>query len=139
LTCPLSGQLYTVAIKSSLQSQTCRTQVAEPELQDSSDLVQVEACQAIYSAAFSTQVNWVKNSGLVVGDGWQVNSFPSMLQAIRWSTGPLLSLGVYLSVMHPSLPENWQSFEGRVAEWLQRWIGLLQCLSLMLNQPSPVH
>ncbi|CAM2111481.1 unnamed protein product [Caretta caretta] len=37
-------------------------------VQDPGDLVQVEACQAIYSAASSTRVNWVKNSGLVVGD-----------------------------------------------------------------------
>ncbi|CAM5167537.1 unnamed protein product, partial [Natator depressus] len=40
-------------------------------VQDPGDLARVEACQAIYSAASSARVNWVKSSGLVVGDGWQ--------------------------------------------------------------------
>ncbi|CAM2100818.1 unnamed protein product [Caretta caretta] len=31
------------------------------------DLARVEACQAVYSAASSARVNWVKSSGLVVG------------------------------------------------------------------------
>ncbi|CAM2117248.1 unnamed protein product [Caretta caretta] len=50
----------------------------------------VEACQAVYSAASSARVSWVKSSGLVVGDGWQASSLPPGLQAIRWSAGPLL-------------------------------------------------
>ncbi|CAM2111940.1 unnamed protein product [Caretta caretta] len=33
-------------------------------VQDPGDLAWVEACQAIYSAASSTRVNWVKSSGL---------------------------------------------------------------------------
>ncbi|CAM2118490.1 unnamed protein product [Caretta caretta] len=40
-------------------------------VQDPNNLVRVEACQAIYSAASSARVNWVKSSGLVVGDWWQ--------------------------------------------------------------------
>ncbi|CAM2096311.1 unnamed protein product [Caretta caretta] len=40
-------------------------------VQDLGNLVQVEACQAVYSTASSDQVNWVKSSGLVVRDGWQ--------------------------------------------------------------------
>ncbi|CAM2097006.1 unnamed protein product [Caretta caretta] len=39
-------------------------------VQDLGDLAWVEACQAIYSAASSTRLNWVKSSGLAVGD-WQ--------------------------------------------------------------------
>ncbi|CAM2111759.1 unnamed protein product [Caretta caretta] len=35
-------------------------------VQDPGDLARVEACQAIYSAASSARVNWVKSSGLVV-------------------------------------------------------------------------
>ncbi|CAM5140001.1 unnamed protein product [Eretmochelys imbricata] len=108
-------------------------------VQDPGDLVRVEACQATYSAASSTQVNWVKSSGLVVGDWRQVSSLPSALQTIRWSVGPLLYLGVYLSATHPSLPENWQNLEGGVIEWLRKWTRLLRCLSLqgralVLNQ-----
>ncbi|CAM2112548.1 unnamed protein product [Caretta caretta] len=34
-------------------------------VQDPGDLARVEACQAIYSAASSAWVNWVKSSGLV--------------------------------------------------------------------------
>ncbi|CAM2100461.1 unnamed protein product [Caretta caretta] len=37
-------------------------------VQDPGDLARVEACQAIYSAASSARVNWVKISGLAVGD-----------------------------------------------------------------------
>ncbi|CAM2112982.1 unnamed protein product [Caretta caretta] len=37
-------------------------------VQDPGDLERVEACQAIYSAASSARVNWVKSSGLAVGD-----------------------------------------------------------------------
>ncbi|CAM4523254.1 unnamed protein product, partial [Caretta caretta] len=40
-------------------------------VQDPGDLARVEACQAISLAAFSTRVNWVKSSGLAVGDWWQ--------------------------------------------------------------------
>ncbi|CAM5123732.1 unnamed protein product, partial [Eretmochelys imbricata] len=39
-------------------------------IQDPGDLARVEACQAIYSAASSARVNWVKSSG--VGDWRQV-------------------------------------------------------------------
>ncbi|CAM4617330.1 unnamed protein product, partial [Lepidochelys olivacea] len=39
-------------------------------VQDPGDLARVEACQAIFSAASSARVNWVKSSGLAVG-GWR--------------------------------------------------------------------
>ncbi|CAM4547490.1 unnamed protein product [Lepidochelys olivacea] len=108
-------------------------------VQDPGDLARVEACQAIYSAASSARVNWIKSSGLVVGDWRQVSSLPPALQTIRWSAGPLLYLGVYLSATHPSPPENWQNLEGGVIERIRRWTRLLRCLSLrgralVLNQ-----
>ncbi|CAM2114216.1 unnamed protein product [Caretta caretta] len=96
-----------------------------PVVQDPGDLARVEACQAIYSAVSSARVNWVKSSGLTVGDWRQVSSLPPMLQTIRWSAGPLLYLGIYLSAMHPSPPENWENVEGGVIELLQKWTGLL--------------
>ncbi|CAM2107550.1 unnamed protein product [Caretta caretta] len=129
--CPLSGQLYALVIEPFLRLLCWRLSglaLREPELrlvlsayaddvllvvQDPDDLVWVEACQAVYLAASSARVNWVKSSGLVVGDGWQASSLPSALQAIRWSAGPLLYLGVYLSATHPSPPENWQDLEAR--------------------------
>ncbi|CAM5154729.1 unnamed protein product, partial [Natator depressus] len=102
-------------------------------------MARVEACQAIYSAASSARVNWVKSSGLAVGDWRQVSSLPPVLQTIRWSAGPLLYLGVYLSATHPSPPENWQNLEGGVIERIRKWTRLLRCLSLrgralVLNQ-----
>ncbi|CAM2105797.1 unnamed protein product [Caretta caretta] len=75
-------------------------------VQDLGDLAQVEACQTIYSAASSARVNWVKSSGLVIGDWRQASSLPPALQTIWWNAGPLLYLGVYLSATHPSPPEN---------------------------------
>ncbi|CAM5154638.1 unnamed protein product [Natator depressus] len=108
-------------------------------VQDPGDLARVEACQAIYLAASSARVNWVKSSGFVVGDWRQVSSLPPALQTIRWSAGPLLSLGIYLSATYPSPPENWQNLEGGVIQRLRKWTRLLRCLSLrgralVLNQ-----
>ncbi|CAM2094758.1 unnamed protein product [Caretta caretta] len=146
--CPLSGQLYALAFELFLRLLRWRLTglaLQEPDMrlvlsafaddvllviQDLDDLVRVEACQAVYSAASSAWVNWVKSSGLVVGDGWQASSLSPVLQAIRWSAGPLLYLGVYLSATHPSPQENWQDLEARVGEQLRRWTGLFQCLSL---------
>ncbi|CAM2106745.1 unnamed protein product [Caretta caretta] len=108
--CPLSGQLYALAIEPFLWLLYWRLTglvLREPELrlvlstysndmllvvQDLGDLVWVEACQAIYSAASSARVNWFKSSGLVVGDRWQASSLPPVLQAIWWSAGWLLDL-----------------------------------------------
>ncbi|CAM2096329.1 unnamed protein product [Caretta caretta] len=119
---PLSGQLYVLVIEPFL-CLLCRRLTGlvlqEPELQlvlsaytddvllviqDPGDLAWVEACQAIYSAASSTRVNWVKSSGLAVGDWRQASSLPPALQTIQWSTGLLLYLGVYLFATHPSPP-----------------------------------
>ncbi|CAM2106800.1 unnamed protein product [Caretta caretta] len=107
--CPLLGQLYALVIDPFLcllRRRLTGLVLWEPELrlvlsayaddvllvvQDPGDLARVEACQAIYSAAFSARVNWVKSSGLVVGDGWQASSLPPALQSIRWSAGLLRS------------------------------------------------
>ncbi|CAM2106367.1 unnamed protein product [Caretta caretta] len=80
--CPLSGQLYALAIEPFLcllRRRLTGLVLREPELwlvlsvyaddvllvvQDLGDLARVEACQAIYSAASSARVNWVKSSGL---------------------------------------------------------------------------
>ncbi|CAM2095967.1 unnamed protein product [Caretta caretta] len=86
--CPLLGRLYTLVIEPFLCLLLRRLTglvLWEPELrlvlsaytddvllmvQDSGNLAQVEACQAIYSAASSVRVNCVKSSGLAIGD-WQ--------------------------------------------------------------------
>ncbi|CAM2095831.1 unnamed protein product [Caretta caretta] len=90
--CPLSGQLYALAIEPFLcllRRRMTGLVLQEPELrlvlsayaddvllvvQDPGDLARVEACQAIYSAASSARVNWVKSSGLAVGDWRQVRA-----------------------------------------------------------------
>ncbi|CAM2106418.1 unnamed protein product [Caretta caretta] len=131
--CPLSGQLYALAIEPFLcllRRRLTGLVLQEPELQlvlsayaddvllviqDPGDLARVEACQAIYLAASSAWVNWVKSSGLAVGDWRQASSLPPALQTIRWSAGPLLSFGIYFSATHPSLPENWENLEGRAS------------------------
>ncbi|CAM5166099.1 unnamed protein product [Eretmochelys imbricata] len=45
-------------------------------IQDLGNLARVEACQAIYLAASSARVNWVKSSGLAVGDWRQGIEIP---------------------------------------------------------------
>ncbi|CAM2097430.1 unnamed protein product [Caretta caretta] len=97
--CPLSGQLYALAIEPFLclfRRMLTGLGLREPELrlvlpvyaddvllmvQDSGDLAQVEACQAIYSAASSAWVNWVKSSGLALG------SIPAGSRQIRLVNG----------------------------------------------------
>ncbi|CAM2100036.1 unnamed protein product [Caretta caretta] len=145
--CPLSGQLYALAIEPFLcllRRRLTGLVLWEPELQlvllayddvllvlqDPGDLARVEACQAFYSAASSTRVNWVKSSGLAVGDWRQASSLQPVLQTIQWRAGPLLYLSIYLSAKHPSPPENWENLEGGVIERLRKWMGLLRCLSL---------
>ncbi|CAM4605598.1 unnamed protein product, partial [Lepidochelys olivacea] len=121
--CPLSGQLYALAIEPFLcllRRRLTGLVLREPELrlvlsayaddvllvvQDPGDLARVEACQAIFSAASSARVNWVKSSGWAVG-GWR---------------------------------QNWQNLEGGVIERIRKWTRLLRCLSLrgralVLNQ-----
>ncbi|CAM2098424.1 unnamed protein product [Caretta caretta] len=84
--CPLSGQLYALAIEPFFclfRKRMTGLVLREPELwlvllayaddvllvvQDPGALARVEACQAIYSAASSARVNWVKSSGLAVSD-----------------------------------------------------------------------
>ncbi|CAM2105218.1 unnamed protein product [Caretta caretta] len=95
--CPLSGQLYALAIEPFLCLLLRRLMwlvLREPELrlvlsayandvvQDPGNLAWVESCQAIYSAASPARVSWVNSSGLVVGDRWQASSLPPALQAI---------------------------------------------------------
>ncbi|CAM4532782.1 unnamed protein product [Caretta caretta] len=110
--CPLSGQLYALVIEPFL-CLLCRRLTGlvlrEPELwlvlsayadnvllvvQDPGDLPPVEACQAIYSAASSARVNWVKSSSLAVGDWRQVSSLPPALHL------PLKEGGQGLKCLH---------------------------------------
>ncbi|CAM2117030.1 unnamed protein product [Caretta caretta] len=84
LRCPLLGQLYALVIEPFfclLHRRLTGLVLREPELrlvlsayaddvllmvQDPSDLAWVDACQAIYSAASSAWVKWVKSSGLAI-------------------------------------------------------------------------
>ncbi|CAM4476103.1 unnamed protein product [Lepidochelys olivacea] len=65
-------------------------------VQDPGDLARVEACQAIYSAASSARVNWVKSSGLAVGDWWQLLGRLTQGQAKAWFQGLFWLIGVHL-------------------------------------------
>ncbi|CAM2116634.1 unnamed protein product [Caretta caretta] len=50
-------------------------------VRDPGDLAQVEACQAVYSAASSARVNWVKSSGLVNPEEWEQFLMGDLLSA----------------------------------------------------------
>ncbi|CAM2105431.1 unnamed protein product [Caretta caretta] len=118
--CPLSGQLYALAIEPflcllhrrmtglvlrELELRLVLSAYADDVLlvvQDPGDLARVEACQAIYSAASSTRVNWVKSSGLAVGDWRQagvatlfsLDLWPEVLGVAEAMPGRLLHLQV---------------------------------------------
>ncbi|CAM2112210.1 unnamed protein product [Caretta caretta] len=120
--CPLSGQLYALAIEPFLcllRRRLTGLALREPELrlvlsayaddvllvvQDPGDLARVEACQAVYSAASSARVNWVKSSGLVPSHnsyGWSGDPVlpdlrPEVLGVAEAVPGRLLHLRVRL-------------------------------------------
>ncbi|CAM2114275.1 unnamed protein product [Caretta caretta] len=120
--CPLAVQLYALAIEPFLcllRRRMTGLVLREPELrlvlsvyaddvllvvQDPGDLAQVEACQAIYSAASSTRVNWVKSSGLAVGDWRQAHS--SAIRPAPFSDHHLVTVTVSLRAERPG-PAYW--------------------------------
>ncbi|CAM2106435.1 unnamed protein product [Caretta caretta] len=141
--CPLSGQLYTLAIEPFLcllRRRMTGLVLREPELrlvlsayaddvllvvQDPGDLAQVEACQAIYSAASSARVNWVKSSGLAVGD-WRQAGVAILFSPDLWSKvlgvaeavlGHLLHLRVHMEGLVVNLVNVYATTLG--PEWLQ--------------------
>ncbi|CAM2116006.1 unnamed protein product [Caretta caretta] len=78
-------------------------------VQDPGDLARVEACQAIYLAVSSVRVNWVKSSGLVVGDWRQFADgftlFPTEKDAVPLQSRKSKITGcleIYYG-LHPSL------------------------------------
>ncbi|CAM2106947.1 unnamed protein product [Caretta caretta] len=73
-------------------------------VQDPGDLARVEACQAIYSAASSARVNWVKSSGLAVGDWRQAHS--SAIRPAPFSDHHLVTVTVSLRAERPG-PAYW--------------------------------
>ncbi|CAM2096298.1 unnamed protein product [Caretta caretta] len=127
--CPLSGQLYALAIEPFLcllRRRMTGLVLREPELwlvlsayaddvllvvQDPGGLARVEACQAIYSAASSTQVNWVKSSGLAVGDWRQAGVAtlfspdlrPEVLGVSKAVPGRLVHLRVHIEGLFVNL------------------------------------
>ncbi|CAM2105878.1 unnamed protein product [Caretta caretta] len=118
--CPLSGQLYALAIEPFLcllRRRMTGLVLREPELrlvlsayaddvllvvQDPGDLARMEACQAIYSAASSARVNWVKSSGLAVGD-WQQDRDRSGTEQCPVAADTLREI-----VEHHSLVDIWR-------------------------------
>lgn len=99
-------------------------------VQDSADLVQVEACQSLCSvtssacATSSRALAW----WWVTGGRWahlDLHSKASIEVLAHCSTW-----GGHLSSRDPSPPENWQQVEVRVLELWQAWACLLWCLSL---------
>ncbi|CAM5160252.1 unnamed protein product [Natator depressus] len=122
--CPLSGQLYALAIEPFLcllHRRLTGLVLREPELQlvllayaddmllviqEPSDLARVEACQAIYSAASSARVNRVKSSGFAVGDWQQASSLPPARQTIRWSR---VRCSTSAFTFLPCIPLRWRT------------------------------
>ncbi|CAM2118743.1 unnamed protein product [Caretta caretta] len=117
--CPLSGQLYILAIEPflcllhrrltglvlrELELQLVLSAYADYVLlvaQDPGDLAWQASTCAIYLAASSAQVNWVKSSGLVVGDGGrQAPSHPHF----RLSGGVRVRCSISVFTFLPRIP-----------------------------------
>ncbi|CAM2105799.1 unnamed protein product [Caretta caretta] len=161
--CPLSGQLYALAIEPFLcllRRRMTGLVLQEPELrlvlsayaddvllvvQDPGDLARVEACQAIYSAASSARVNWVKSSGLAVGDWRQAGVAilfspdlrPEVLGVAEAMLGCLLHLRVRIEGLVVNLINIYAPTSGperlQFYQWASAFLGTLdshECLVL---------
>ncbi|CAM2102728.1 unnamed protein product [Caretta caretta] len=162
--CPLSGQLYALAIEPFLcllRRRMTGLVRREPELrlvlsayaddvllvvQDPGDLARVEACQAIYSAASSARVNWVKSSGLAVGD-WRQETHTDQTTEDSWrlewgdriyfSHSTIRQAGV-VTLFSPNLwPEVLGLAEDVQGRLLQLWVPIERLVVNLVNIYAP--
>uniref|UniRef100_H3BW47 Reverse transcriptase domain-containing protein n=1 Tax=Tetraodon nigroviridis TaxID=99883 RepID=H3BW47_TETNG len=146
--CPISGQLYSLAIEPLLCR--LRNRLSGLPLPGASDLVpppivsayaddvslfvtsqrDVDCLQdtlALYEKASSARVNWAKSEALLVGQ-WRGQVVPSLPGGLEWSKDGLKILGVFLGTEKYQL-KNWEGVRETVRAKLSKWERLLPQLS----------
>nr|P14381.1 RecName: Full=Transposon TX1 uncharacterized 149 kDa protein; AltName: Full=ORF 2 [Xenopus laevis]AAA49976.1 ORF2 [Xenopus laevis] len=154
--CPLSGQLYSLAIEPFLcllRKRLTGLVLKEPDMrvvlsayaddvilvaQDLVDLERAQECQEVYAAASSARINWSKSSGLLEGS-LKVDFLPPAFRDISWESKIIKYLGVYLSAEEYPVSQNFIELEECVLTRLGKWKGFAKVLSmrgraLVINQ-----
>ncbi|KAF1375259.1 hypothetical protein PFLUV_G00237720 [Perca fluviatilis] len=146
--CPISGQLYTLAIEPLLCRVRARLSglllpgslsVERPIVVSAyADDVNIFVCSqkdvqclqdalSLYERATSARVNWAKSEALLVGQ-WRGKAVPSLPGGLEWGKEGLKVLGVFWG-SEGFVKKNWEGVKEKVCARLSRWTWLLPQLS----------
>ncbi|KAK5933249.1 hypothetical protein CgunFtcFv8_013744 [Champsocephalus gunnari] len=145
--CPISGQLYSIAIEPLLCRLRSRLRgLCLPEMSHSppvvvsayaddiniiiqghTDVQELKESLALYEKASSAKVNWGKSEAVLVGQ-WRVGDIPSLPGGIRWGRRGIKVLGVQLGT-EEFQKQNWEGVLDKVEAKLSKWRWLLPQLS----------
>ena len=145
--CPISGQLYSVAIEPLLCRLRTRLKgLRLPELpqsppiiisayaddinilvRDQGDIQELEGSLALYAKATTAKVNWEKSEACVIGQ-WDAGRVPRLPGNLTWGVKGLKVLGLFLGSEEIER-QNWEGVLGKVQLKLSKWKWLLPQLS----------
>ena len=145
--CPLSGQLYSLAIEPlvsrlrsrikglslpGMQSSPPLTVTAYADdvnifIKDQEDVQVLVDSLALYEKASSATVNWAKCEALRVGR-WRGRAVPCLPGGLQWGRNGMKVLGVYLGT-EGFQKQNWEGVLEKVCAKLSKWKWLLPQLS----------
>lgn len=145
--CPISGQLYSVAIepllvrlRERLRGLCLPEEVHGPPVivsayaddvnvlvQGQRDIQELQGSLSLYERASSAKVNWEKSGACWVGRAPE-GRLPCLPGGLKWGDCGLKTLGVYLG-SEAMLAKNWEGVLGKMQARLSRWKWLLPQLS----------
>lgn len=142
--CPLSGQLYSLAVEpllcllrkrlSGLQIEKCLIKVSAyadditAVIRHEQDVVSLETALQVYGSASSAKLNWDKTEALWCGSVRRENHLPLLPGGIKWSRTGLKFLGVWLG-NDEAKARNWEGVVEKVRARLSKWSWMLPQLS----------
>lgn len=144
--CPLSGQLYALAIEPLLcqikknlhgffvngwKERPIKVSAYADDIsvfiKNENDIRVLKESLDLYEKASSARVNWSKSEGFIIGD-WQERPPPVLPGGVKWGKEGLKFLGVYLG-NETFVKKNWEGMLEKVSEKLSRWKWVLPKLS----------
>ncbi len=144
--CPLSGQLFSLAIepllcqlRKNLQGFAIKgfenrlikvsayTDDITVFIKNKRDVEALTESLNVYEKASSARVNWDKSEGFIMGN-WQEEPPPVLPGGVKWGKEGLKILGVYLGKERYQ-QKNWEVMIEKVCGKLSRWMWVLPKLS----------
>lgn len=143
--CPLSGQLYSLAIEPLLhQLRKNMTGLSEYGIANKvvtsayaddilvfiskqDDMHVLSNSLRQYQAASSARVNWSKCEGLIAGQ-WKEKQVPKLPENLQWGRTGIKYLGLYLGDEN-YMQKNWEGLVEKVSAKLSKWTWVLPQLS----------